>query len=230
LHVDSFFIAGTDTGVGKTVVAAGLARALRRQGVDVGVMKPFASGTPDGTKYRVGDVRRIMEAAGVSDDIGLVNPQFYPIPASPYAAGRATGLAADVPHVMESFSRLSESHDLVIVEGMGGVMVPILEGYFLYDLIREMGIPAVLVVPTRMGAVSHALMSARTCRSGGVKVAGIVIKDLDDGYRADELGSDLAALAGLPVLGTVPRCASLDHDVLADAVSEGVDLGLLRSP
>lgn len=225
--MDSFFIAGTDTGVGKTVATAGLARALRRQGTDVGVMKPFASGAPDGTEYRAEDVRRIMDAAGVSDDIGLVNPQFYPIPASPYAAGRVTGLAVDVQRVMESFSRLSESHDLVIVEGMGGVMVPILEGYFLYDLIRDMGIPAVLVVPTRMGAMSHALMSARTCRSGGVTVRGAIINDMDDGYRADELGRDLKDLAGLPILGTIPRCASLDPDALADAVSEGIDLGLL---
>ncbi len=222
--MDSIFIAGTDTGVGKTVVTAGLARALWRQGRDVGVMKPFAAGVPDGTRYRTEDVRRIMEAAGVSDDTGLVNPQFYPIPASPYTAMQNLGGRVDIPLVLESFAELSDSHDLVLVEGMGGIMTPILRDYFVYHLMRDLKIPAVLVTRTRVGTINHTLMSARICRDSGIPVRGVIINDIDEGYPRGELKRDLEALAGLPVLGVIPRVPSLDYDALSDAVSASIDL------
>ena len=233
--MDSVFVAGTDTGVGKTAVAAGLARALKRRGVDVGVMKPFAAGVPDGTAYRTADVRRLMEAAGVRDDVGQVNPQFYPVPASPYTAGRNLGLEVDVPRVLESFSRLSGSHETVVVEGMGGVMTPILGDYFVYDLVRDLGTPMILVTGTRVGSINHALMSARVCRDGGVTIRGIVVNDGVDGgagegagrYPAGELRRDLEALTGIQVRGVVPRAPSQDPDALCDAVSAGLDLGFL---
>jgi len=225
--LDSLFISGTDTGVGKTVVTVGLARALRRRGFDVGVMKPFAAGIPDGTRFQTGDVRRIMEAAGVSDDVRLVNPQFYPVPAAPYTARQNLNSEVDIPLVLESFSRLSGSHDLVLVEGMGGIMAPILRDYFVCDLIRDMKTPAILVARTRVGTISHTLMSAKICRDSGVTVRGIVINDIDDGYPPSELKRDLEDLAGLPVLGIIPRVPSPDCDAVSDAVSRSVDLGRL---
>jgi len=225
--LDSFFIAGTDTGVGKTVVTVGLARTLKKRGLDVGVMKPFAAGIPDGTRFQTDDVRQIMEAAGVSDGVKLVNPQFYPIPAAPYTARQNLGSEIDIPLVLESFSKLSDSHDLVLVEGMGGVMAPILRDYFVYDLIRDMKTPAILVTRTRVGTISHTLMSVKICQDNGVTVRGIVINDIDEGYPPNELKRDLEDLAGLPVLGTVSRVPSPDYDAVSDAVSQGVDLGRL---
>ncbi len=164
--MDSIFITGTDTGVGKTALTAGLARALRRRGVSVGVMKPYASGIPDGTPYRTRDVRLIMEAAGMDEgDVGLVNPMFYPKPTSPYSAtlgkdGSDGDDHRDVDVVLDAFDKLAKRYDVVIVEGIGGVMTPIHEDYFVCDLAEDMGIPAVLVTTTRMGAVNHAVMSA----------------------------------------------------------------------
>lgn len=226
--LDSVFIAGTDTGVGKTVVTMGIARALKKRGVDVGVMKPFASGIPDGTKFRTDDVRRIMEASDSIDDIGLVNPQFYPIPASPYTAGRNLGSDVDVSRVLESFSRLSVIHDTVLVEGMGGIMAPIRRDYFVYNLAGDMGIPVLLVARNRVGTINHVLMSVKVCRDGRIPIRGIIINDIDDGYPADQLRRDLEDLTGLPVLGSIPRLSSLDYDVVSEAVSRGVNLDCLE--
>ncbi len=225
--LDSFFITGTDTGVGKTVVTAGLARALKRRGLDVGVMKPFAAGFPDDTKYRTDDVRRIMVAAKVSDDVGLVNPQFYPMPASPYTAMQHFGCKVDVPLVLESFSVLSDSHDLVLVEGIGGIMAPILKDYFVYNLIRDLRIPAILVTGTRVGTINHVLMSARICRDSDVPVRGIIVNAANGGYPEDQLGRDLEDLGGLPVLGSIPRVDFPDYDAVSDIISERIDLSSL---
>lgn len=222
--MDSVFVAGTDTCVGKTVVTAGFARALKRRGDSVGVMKPFAAGVPDGTRFRTGDVRRIMEAAGVSDDVELVNPQFYPIPASPYTASRNLGSGVDVSLVLRSYSRLSDLHETVLVEGMGGVMAPIRRDYFVCDLVRDMGIPMILVATSRVGTISHTLMSANTCRDRGIAIRGIIINCIDDGYPAGELSRDLEDLAGLPVLGILPKMSSLDYDDISDTVLRSVRL------
>ena len=225
--MDSFFIAGTDTDVGKTVITAGLARALQKQGLNVGVMKPFAAGIPDGTIHRTVDVRCIMEAAKTSDDVQLVNPQFYPIPASPYTAQQNLNSEINIPLVIESFLEISRRHDLVLVEGMGGVMTPILKDYFVCDLIQQMAIPAILITRNRIGAINHVLMSAKMCRDYKIPIRGIIINDSDDGYPTDELSRDLKNLTGLDILGVVPKIHSQDYDVLSRTIQDVIDLKAL---
>ncbi len=223
----SFFIAGTDTDVGKTIITVGLARALKRQGVDVGVMKPFAAGIPDGTKYQTDDVRRIIEAAQVDDDIQLVNPQFYPICASPYTAQQSLGSQINITQVLDAFLKLSAKHDMVLVEGMGGIMAPILKDYFVYHLIKQLNIPTIIVTRNRIGTINHTLMSVKICQDNGVAIRGIIINDIDDGYLEADLRRDLEDLTGLSVLGSISKSTSLDYDALSNVVSAGIDLKTL---
>ncbi|ABK77611.1 cobyrinic acid a,c-diamide synthase/dethiobiotin synthetase [Cenarchaeum symbiosum A] len=222
IPVRSVFVTGTDTGVGKTLVSAGLARTASDLGADVGVMKPFAAGSRD-------DVELLIEAARCSDPSSLVNPQFYPLPASPYAAARELGTAPDTGTVLECFERLQKTHGVIIAEGIGGIMTPILSDYSVADLILDMGLGALVVVGNRIGAVNHSILTARACKDAGVPIIGAVINCVDPGgYKADMLCRDVSELAGMEVLGAVPALESAGPKEAALAVSTAIDVpGLL---
>lgn len=227
---------GTDTGAGKTVVAAGLARAASDAGLDVGVMKPFATAAaPETPGFRSADAAALAAAARSRDPEALVNPQFFASPASPYAAARRLGTAADAGAALEAFARLRRMHEAVVVEGAGGILAPISEGYYMADLARDMGLPALIVSGNRIGSVSHALMTVLACRDRGVRVAGIVASCADPGgYPAGELSSDLARLSGEEVLGAIPALPDPGPGPAAAALREAVGPArldaLLRGP
>ena len=125
----SFFITGTDTDIGKTYITAGLAVSLRKLNIDVGVMKPFAAGAAQKKGYKSEDIDILSHAAMVRDPENLVNPQFFKISASPYTAWKKLKIKPKISTVLSSFRKLSKLHDVVLVEGMGGIMTPILKDY-----------------------------------------------------------------------------------------------------
>ena len=151
--MNSFFVTGTDTDVGKTCVSAALAKHFRDNDVDVGVMKPFASGykaTPDSVSA---DVEILMKYSGVTDSIDLVNPYYFEIPTSPYDACKQLNLEIDVSKVIESYKQLTSIHDVVIVEGIGGIMTPISKNYFLHGKLP--GITEYLAKKNRLNIVGE---------------------------------------------------------------------------
>jgi dethiobiotin synthetase len=151
----SLFITGTDTDVGKTYVTAGLAVTLRKMGIDVGIMKPFAAGTPQKKGFKSEDVEILSRAAQVSDPEKLMNPQFFKMAASPYTASKNLKVKVRVNSVLSNFKKLSKLHSMLLVEGMGGIMTPILKNYFVTDLIKDMKLSAVIVTRTKIGTVNH---------------------------------------------------------------------------
>ena len=161
----SLFIAGTDTDVGKTYITAGLAVTLRKMGVDVGVMKPFAAGTHQKKGYKSEDVEILSRSAMTHDPENLVNPQFFPIPASPYTAWKKLKTKPKVSTILSSFKKLSKLHDVMLVEGMGGIMTPILKDYYITNLIKEMKIPTVIVTRSKVGTVNHTIMTIKMCEN-----------------------------------------------------------------
>ncbi len=206
--MESVFVTGTDTGVGKTYVAAGIAAALRRRGASVGVMKPFAAGAPGDVD---GDAAVLGDAAGSGDDPPhLVCPHRYTMAASPYTAWMRGGEPKpDINRVLECYEEIEGMHDVVVVEGIGGVMTPILRSYSVADLIADMGIPAVVVCPNVLGAVNHTIMTVDACRRSNVTVRGIVInggagRPDSDRYDRHVLEQDLEELCGFNILGFVP--------------------------
>lgn len=202
--MDSLFVTGTDTGVGKTRVATGLAVTLRMMGVDVGVMKPFAAGDAQKSGFKSEDAYMLRQAARSDDSESLINPQFFPIHASPYTAQTNLGISPDMNAVMDGYHKLSEIHDMVVVEGIGGVMTPISNEYFVASLIAEMKIPAVVVAGSKVGTINHTVMTCMACRHYGVRIKGIVINDFGDGYPISDLGRDLKDLTGVRILGSIP--------------------------
>jgi len=224
----SLFIAGTDTDVGKTYVGAGLAITLRKMGIDVGVMKPFAAGTTQKSGYKSEDVEILSNAAQINDPENLVNPQFFPIPTSPYTAWKNLKIKPKIPTILASFKKLTKLHDMLLVEGMGGIMTPILKNYYITNLIKEMKIPTVIVTRTRVGTVNHTIMTVKMCEKYKIPVRGIIINNFDsDGYKIKELTRDLKSLTGVPILGSIPFIQDMSDSSMYKIFKKNLDIKLI---
>ena len=166
------FVTGTDTDVGKTFVSCALARGLRDAGVDVGVMKPAETGVPPEGPL---DVRALIAAAGVDDAIEEVCPFRFDVPAAPLASARAESRAIDPAGIAEAYDVLAARHAFMLVEGAGGLYVPVTETLDMIDLIGEMGLPLLLVARAALGTINHTLLSIEACERRGLAIAGVVI-------------------------------------------------------
>jgi len=186
--MNSFFVTGTDTDVGKTCVSASIAKHLRDIDVDVGVMKPFASGykaTPDSVSE---DVEILMKYSGVKDPVDLVNPYYFEIPTSPYDASKQLNLEIDISKVIESYKQLASIHDVVIVEGIGGIMTPISKNYFVSDLISDLQLSSFIVTGSKIGAVNHFMLTYEHVRQKNLNLKGFLVnQNVSDGYELTNL-------------------------------------------
>jgi len=204
VSVRGLFVTGTDTGVGKTVVACAIVRGLRAQGIDVGVIKPIETGVgPEGPL----DAIALREAAGCEDPIEEVCPQRFTLPAAPTVAAEAEGRSVDSAAIRGAFERIRARHECVVAEGAGGLLVPAAEGICMADLARDFGLPLVLVARAALGTINHTLLSLEAAAARGLDIAGVVISHAEKLSPADEanlealrrgLGSGL--LAELPPL------------------------------
>ena len=219
------FVTGTDTDVGKTFVTAGIAVALKNMGKDVGIMKPFAAGTPQKTGYKSEDVQLLAKAAQTADAEELVNPYFFQIPASPFTATKNLGIEFNVKTVLDSFKQLSTLHDILLVEGIGGVMTPILKDYFVTNLIPNLHFETILITSSRIGTVNHTIMTCKMCQNYGIKIRGIIINILDSkGYPIDILKRDLEELTNIPVIGSIPYMEDFDLEKLSQIITNNISL------
>lgn len=224
----SLFITGTDTDVGKTYITAGLGITLRKMGVDVGVMKPFAAGTAQKKGYKSEDIVILSRAVHACDPEKLVNPQFFPIPTSPYTAWKNLKIKPKVSTILSSFKKLTKLHDMLLVEGMGGVMTPILKDYYVTNLIKEMKIPTVIVTRSKVGTVNHTIMTVKMCEKYKIPVKGIIINNFDsNGYKMKELTRDLKNLTGVPILGSIPFIEDMSDSSMYKIFKKNLDMKLI---
>ena len=186
------FVTGTDTGVGKTFVTTALARALRAAGVDVGVMKPIETGVPAAGPE---DARALRAAAGVDDPLELVCPVRFALPASPEAAARAEQRTVPLPTIREAFQTLARRHEFMLVEGAGGLLVPIDAATDMADLARELALPLLVVARPALGTVNHTRLTLEAARARGLAVLGVVASHASPSGAASE--SDRRNLEGL---------------------------------
>lgn len=172
-QVAGCFITGTDTGVGKTIVTASLAACLRLRGVGIGVMKPIETGVPDGSL--LSDMERLRAAAGVDDAIDLLTPYRFPTPLAPLAAARRAGMTIKLERIVAAFRKLAIRHSLMLVEGIGGVLVPIAGRADVRDLIIRLHLPVVVVGRASLGGVNQALMTIEALWREGIQILAIVL-------------------------------------------------------
>lgn len=220
----SLFITGTDTDVGKTYITAGLAITLRKMSIDVGVMKPFAAGVAQKKGFKSEDVEILSNAAQINDSETLVNPQFFPISASPYTAWKKLKIKPKIPLILSSFKKLSKKHDMMLVEGMGGTLTPILKNYYITNLIKDMKIPTVIVTRSKVGTINHTLMTVMMCQKYKIPIKGIIINNFDKGYPINQLKKDLENLTGIKVLGSIPFIKDMSDQSLYRIFKKNIDM------
>ena len=223
----SIFITGTDTDVGKTYITSGLAITLQKMGIDVGVMKPFAAGVKQKKGFKSEDVEILSNSSKVDDPEELLNPQFFPISASPYTAWKKLKIKPKIQLVISSFKKLSKKHEILLIEGMGGVMTPILKNYFVTDLIKDMRIPTIIVTRSKIGTVNHTIMTVKMCQKYKIPIKGIIINNFDKGYPIDQLKKDLESLTGIKVLGSIPFIKDMSDKSLYRIFKKNIDTKLL---
>jgi dethiobiotin synthetase len=201
------FITGTDTGVGKTYIAERLVSGFRDKGIDVGVMKPAETGC----HHRAGrliprDALRLMKAAGNVDPLALINPYRFKEPLAPFVAAQRAGEIIDPRIITSSFKTLCSKHEFMIVEGAGGIMVPLTRHYSYCELASTLKLPVVIVARPGLGTISHTLLTISALRLQDITIAGIVINyaiNQKAGLAEKTSFSVIAEISKLPILGIV---------------------------
>jgi dethiobiotin synthetase len=210
----TLFVTATDTGVGKTVVCAALVAACKARGATVGYLKPVASGCQRrGSELVSADVEFVAGAAGLDLPLELMSPVRFETPLSPLAAARAEGLKVDLRPAYAAWRALKRDCEVVIVEGVGGLLVPLTEDLTVASLIADWGVPALVVARPSLGTINHTLLTLYTLASYGVVCPGFVFS----GGGADDSTPDNADLisqfSGVPFRGHLPEAPGLDVDL-----------------
>jgi dethiobiotin synthetase len=197
------FVTGTDTGVGKTVFACALLRAYAARGTRAIGMKPIAAGIADAAQGN-SDVAALAAASNVEAPLAMRNPYAFAPPIAPHLAAAETGIAIEMARIVDAYGELAARADRVVVEGAGGVCVPIDVRRDMLDVAAALALPAILVVAVRLGCLNHALLSAHAMRARGIAFAGWAANLVDPHMlRLD------ANLAGLDARLPAPRIATL---------------------
>ena len=215
------FITGTDTGVGKTYVARGIARTLTGGGIDVGVMKPAETGCRRRFGHLIpSDASSLMKATGVRDSLDLVNPYRFSKPLAPSVAAELAGKYVDPARIISSFLRISKRHDFTIVEVAGGIMVPLSVDYLYLDLAKSLRLPVLIVSRPGLGTINHTLLTISALKKRRLQIAGVVMnyaKDWKKGLAEKTSMSVIEKISGVRLLGIV-RYGSDDFDEIVDAI------------
>ena len=226
------FITGTDTEIGKTIVAGGLAAALKAAGVDVGVMKPIASGGVEHKGHIVSeDAIFLKHAAQVDDALDLINPICLRHPLAPSVAAEIEGVSINPQQIDEAFAQLCQRHEFMVVEGVGGIAVPICEEMLVANLVQRFQLPLIVVARPNLGTINHTVLTVEFARSYNLEICGIVLnasQKESKGLAEETNPEELERLTRQPILGTVPFHEKLqgnrpDPDFLSQLISDHID-------
>ncbi|SAK41192.1 dithiobiotin synthetase [Caballeronia hypogeia] len=222
----SFFVAGTDTEIGKTLVSSALLHGFARAGLRAAAMKPIASGAVerDGVLHNE-DADQLDAAATVALPNEIRTPFMMREPIAPHIAAAREGIALDIGRIVEAHRVAVTQADVVVVEGVGGFRVPLDDTHDTADLAVALGLPVVLVVGMRLGCISHALLTVEAITSRGLKLAGWVANRVDpDMLYPDQNIATLEQRIKAPLIGVIPHLAPTD----AKRAAESLDIGVLQ--
>lgn len=226
------FIAGTDTDVGKTIVTAGLAAVLLEDGMDLGIWKPVQSGAlADDPKS---DSYRLQALSGISDRRDEIAPLVFPAPLTPMLAAKLEGTALTMEQVMAGGQLLRARHQALLVEGAGGLAVPLTESDMIIHLASRLQLPMLLVARAGLGTINHTLLSVSYAREHGIDVVGVILNEALPGGVSDESIRTNAKLiesyGNVPVFGQIPwLSAPIDRQRLAEHIGRYVDVDRIRA-
>jgi dethiobiotin synthetase len=226
------FITGTDTGVGKTIVAAGLVASLRHSGFDIGVMKPVETGF----SLRSSDAVFLKKMAGVKDSLDSICPYRLKHPLSPFTAAKIENVSIRFERIARAYEGLLQNHQALLVEGAGGLLVPITREKMMADLALYLKLPVLIISRTGLGTINHTLLSVEAAKQRGVEVAGVIFNHLGPrrGLAERTNPSIIRHFSDVPILGEIPYAPFLKRKERIDGtikawVESHVDMNRIRA-
>lgn len=214
----AFFITGTGTGIGKTFVTAVLAEAASKKGLRTAVMKPIQTGMENPESGDLGEIRRF--APGIMDiPYNIACPYCLRFESSPHLAARKESVSIDFKKIKSAFDTIRETWtpDMILVEGAGGICVPVTETLLTTDLIKYLGIPAIIIATAGLGTINHTLLTVSELKRASVPIAGIIINQVSVPTLELELDNIemIGKLSGCRILGTIPFASGGNRKSLA---------------
>ncbi len=202
------FITGTDTGVGKTFVAAGLIKAIRGKVINVCPMKPVETGCKiKNGKLVPADAVKLLKASGIEESLDAVNPYRFRQPLAPAVAAENEGVVIKRSKIISAYKRLLKTHDFIVIEGAGGILTPIHKEYLCIDMIKDLALPMIIVSKPGLGTINHTLLTIEAARSRGVNLHGVIINNAaDKGKDLSENSNPeiIERIGRVPILGIIP--------------------------
>jgi len=240
-----FFITGTDTGVGKTIISAALITAARMIGLKSCGMKPIETGCTK-KKFKVKssklkvqdrdltphDGTFLKKISGVNASLDLITPVRFENPLAPLAASEIEGRAVDLGMIKKAYQKLSGEYDAMIVEGIGGLLVPIRRNYFVLDLASDLGLPIVVVAKPGLGTINHTMLTVNYALKEGLTVAGIIFNYTQPPEKtlAENTNPEIIKrLSPVPVIGIFPYLKDLESRTIAKEAVKKLDIELIRT-
>ncbi|AIF53594.1 dethiobiotin synthase [Pelosinus sp. UFO1] len=213
--MSGLFITGTDTDIGKTVITGGIAAALKVRGLQVGVMKPLASGgvVNQAGKLVAEDATFLMKAAGIGEEKrDAVNPLCLAPALTPAVAAVMSGVEIDISLILRAYHKLTESYEPVVVEGVGGITAPLWQEYLLVDLMVQLDLPVIVVTGPKLGTINHTVLTVEYARNRGLHVAGIIINawnEAEVGILEKSNEEYIRRLTHVPIVGKFPHVSAI---------------------
>ena len=222
----SIFITGTGTEVGKTLVTGAIAAKLSNLGYKVGVMKPFISGVQkEELKSRKTDTGFLKWASKSDAPIEDISPMIFSEPVAPYSAILKSGENIDWPKIEKVYSGQLKKNDFLLMEGIGGICVPLDESTLVIDLIKRWNMPVIVVSPNSLGTINHTLMTIKILQQNNLDVLGIIFNEISDDPSSTSNPEIIHIFSNIPILGRlrfITSCSleSIDRSDLLEASSE----------
>ena len=221
-----YFISGTDTGVGKTVVTACLLAFYRKHSINTGIMKPIETGIDPNCSSEVNsDAKFLLTVSGNQDTLEEVCPIRLKPSASPLQAARIQDQSLSIDSILEKFQRLQKKYDQVLVEGIGGLLVPLKADYLVLDLIKTMQLPLIIVSRFSLGTLNHTLLTLKAAQVAKIEVAGIILNhSANRQLNKIELGQKalIEELSGVPIIGQCPFISSISAEQFNNKLAEEI--------
>lgn len=229
MKTKGLFITGTGTEIGKTVIAGCLAATLKDAGINVGVMKPICSGDNLDAQY-------LKHAAQVDDPLTLINPIYLKYPLAPSVSARIQDKEIDIKEIDEAIDILSKKYDFLIVEGVGGIAVPIKDDYLVAHFIQHLDYPILIVAHIGLGTINHTMLTVSFAREFNLKIVGIILNQHnpnEPGLAEQTNPHEIEKLTQVPVIGVLPYqkrldCANPDRNFMVDFFNQHVDINKIR--
>ncbi|KGG80128.1 hypothetical protein Y919_07915 [Caloranaerobacter azorensis H53214] len=208
------FVIGTDTDVGKSVVTAGLVYILRKNGINTCSFKAVQSGgIIENNRLVSGDTMLVKKVCNLEEDEHLMNPYCLSMPVSPHLAAKIEGIEINKRKILDTYRKLSQKYEYIIAEGSGGIVVPIIENkYFIYDLIKDLNLPIIIVSRADVGTINHTVLTVRFAESIGLDIKGIIINRYTDKIHERDNIETIKNITKKEILAVIDEIEDFDYN------------------